>query len=205
MKKLLLTTFLIGPPLSTSLHAAITVNYANDPGSNTYLLDYSGVRLSAGAKGAGDGALVEFGYYSMGTTGSPFQGTWITLDSTTIGDGVSDAPGRFLGSESFVSSTPGMPLPVRGTQLVIRFYDGQTTETSSHYNAVALAQWEWPTSDGSVSLILYPFDFVWEGGSGSAYRTTIAVVPEVSVSMLSLISVGLALSRRRRAKTGFES
>jgi hypothetical protein len=71
--------------------AETTVDWFNN--SSTLLLDSTGAALPQGVAAINtDGALVQLGYFSMGTTSSNFAGTWIPITGfgptlhTSIGD-----------------------------------------------------------------------------------------------------------------------
>jgi hypothetical protein len=158
------------------------------------LLDRVGRPLPAGLSVAGDGALVELGYYDAGSTASPFQGKFLALTGlssavasplkTSIGDTEAQADGTFSLSTNFKEGAAvfqGDP-PEPGTPLVIRFYDGTTPANSKYFNAVSGgANWLWkaPTEapGAFVILSLADSDLVWQGGATSAFKTALAGPP----------------------------
>jgi hypothetical protein len=204
MKNPFIRTIAFGAIISGA-NAAITVNYGNTSGG--LLRDSNGTALTMGGKEIGDGAIIQIGYYSLGTTASPFAGEWVpvigagaSIAGSTVGDGIGGSglfDGQFAGSATF---SPSTLFPTQATPFVIRFYDGTTLGSSTHYNAVTAAGWTWPnsvTTERNLQLGA-PNDMVWEGGSGSAYWTTIAVVPEPSSLGILALSGALILARRKR-------
>jgi hypothetical protein len=153
--------------------------------------DFGGVALSAGTAGAGDGTLLELGYYSMATDAAPFAGSWTALtgpDSaslivTTIGD-VSASDGRFALDFNLDYSLAGTPQD--GTPLAVRFYDSTTRASATFFNAVSNTSgaWNWNTSGNQIDILVGNLaGTVWEDGVASAFRTTVAV-PEPSALFL---------------------
>jgi hypothetical protein len=155
------------------------------------LQNLGGVALSAGSGGAGDGALLELGYYSLAADADPFAGSWTALTGsgsaslivTTIGD-VAVSDGRFALDFTLDYSLAG--LPQDGTPLAVRFYDSTTRATSTFFNAVSNTngEWNWNTSGNQIDILVGNIaGTVWQGGAGSAFRTTVAV-PEPSALIL---------------------
>ncbi len=171
-----------------------TVQVVWEAPSSKPLLDKTGKPLTAGLATAGDGAILELGYYDAGTVSSPFQGKFIALTgvssavaslrTTSVGDSGGEANGTFSISTNFKDGAAvfqGDP-PESGTPLVIRFYDGKTVAASKYYNAVSgAANWLWKApaeAPGSfVVLSLADSDLVWQGGLGSAFKTTLEGPP----------------------------
>jgi hypothetical protein len=186
----------------------VTVNWSNNVTNGIKLCDIAGTPLTAGTSAGRDGAVLQLGYYTGATQSSPFSGNWIPLTgpgssplfSTTIGDTLLDIDGRFSISTSFKSDYPNVPPP--GTPLAIRFYDGTSLATANYFNSVSDTDgtWNWITSDPEATMILRikvsSATQVWEGGSGSAFRTTIPV-PEPSGLWLAAGSAWLVFRRRR--------
>ena len=178
--------------------------------------------LSAGvAAVAGDGAMLQLGYYTQATTANPFAGTFISLagqgsanvglgtaGNISIGDAPADTdgtPGTFALTLSFVvgNATSGNNLPAAGQLLAIQFYNGATRATSTLYNAVSNALWVFPAPanpPSTVNLSLNQNGLVYLGGAGTAFYTSQAVPEPSSIILLSVGAVGaFALLRRRMA------
>lgn len=194
------------------VRAALTLSYGNQTGGNTYLRDNNGVPLTSGTKAVdGDGAIIQIGYYSLATTSDPFAGNWVALagpgtgvETKTVGD-LNGTPGIVGGNAVLAAKGPGSgSYPVISTPIVIRFYNGTSLASSTHYNAVTLSDWYWlsPTTDNGILLAIWDASLIpmtWEGGSGSAFRTTLPnVVPEPSVFLISVISGSAFVWRRKR-------
>lgn len=207
MKTLLISLFFS----VTALQGAITINYGNPGVGDVFLRDKDGQVLPGITKGGEANAIVQLGYYSASTMENPFAGEWVALTgegssvvAPAIGQGVSGllGEGRFSGTVTFESAHPGgVPFPSSGTLLSIRFYDGASVAESSYYNAVTLPDWGWINS-GTLDLAIFPSPdniMIWEGGSGSAYRTTIPV-PEPSAIILALAAGSGFLVKRRRSE-----
>jgi hypothetical protein len=84
--------------------------------------------------------------------------------------------------------------------LSIRFYDGFTAGSSTYFNAVSSTSgaWNWQTPNTPEAFFTISPDesgLIWEGGAGSAHRTTI-VVPEPGCGALVLAGAGLLLRRQ---------
>lgn len=148
-------------------------------GSGSYILYNQGTTaLSAGTSAEGDGAIVELGYYSLGTVSNPFAGTFIalsgvesantgkvsssysateTINQTSIGDTTSETGGLTNGIFSIGFSlitgsvTQGMNLPAVGTPLVIKFFNSAILANATYFNAVSDSLWVWPTAGTSPS------------------------------------------------------
>ena len=170
----------------------------------------AGIPLTAGTSAIGDGAVLQVGYYSGATLGNPFSGQWIALSGpgtpllpSSVGDGLSQIDGVFKLSFSLVSGFAGEP-PV-GTPLSLRFYDSQNLSTARYFNSVTGpdGSWNWP-GIGTVPHLGLAIDaataptLVWQGGAGSAFRTTLPV-PEPGVALLLVAGGAGWVWRRRRA------
>ncbi len=171
------------------------------------LQDASGNPLSAGSSLAGDGTLLEFGYYSAATSATPFAGIWNALtvpDSaglvvTTIGDAPPWPNGFFSMGLHLDTTLPGFPAD--GTPIALRFYDGKTRKNSVAFNAVANTSGKWNldlTAEQTVISIGPDPNIVWQGGPVSAFRTTIPI-PESGAAALLATALAAALLVRRRA------
>lgn len=172
------------------------------------LKDISGTLLSRGVVNVnGDGAVLQIGYYTLATPLDPFQGQWVAMTGpgtpylTSIGD--SSYPDGLTKSTSvLVEGTFSFVEPAVGTPMVLRFYDSSSIATSSYFNAVAATDgsfaWVAPSvPQSSTGLNLPQSNIVWQDGSGSAFRTTIAIPESGSVTLLAFTS-GLLVFRRRR-------
>lgn len=204
---------------SLSLHAVTTV-VSFDSGS-VLVGNNAGSPLSAGAAADGNGTVIQLGYFTGASAANNFAGTWVPLtgagsnntqyNSTSIGDYAvtADGNGTYGMTVTFDPAVAGrnMDLPAGTTiPLAIRFYDATTVDGSSFYNTVSHDSWLWKVPGPSsptpptINMSLDQPGLEWEGGGGSALRTTIAAaVPEPSRMLLALVGVfGLALRRRRR-------
>lgn len=184
--------------------AATTVIMHNLVPNGIGLKDMSGNLLTAGTASAGDGAILQLGYYSAATAADPFAGAWIVMaGSDTIGDKSGDlSAGKFSLSYQFKDDYKF--IPVAGTPLAIRFYDSTSLATANYFNCVSNTNgtWNWAggTPEPTITLTFSTTSptQVWQGGAASAFRTTLAV-PEPSGVLLAMIGLGpLAGMRRRR-------
>ena len=173
----------------------------------------------------GDGDVIQLGYFSNGTAGNNFNGTWIplsgqgsantgvisgsteTYNKTSIGDQSSQGAGNgtFALSLAFTvgDATTGNNLPSSTSiPLCIRVYNGTTVAGSTFFNTVSNNAWLWLTpvdspSIATVSMSLDQAGAVWQGGASSALKTTIVNTPEPASAGLAIIG-GLAVLLRRR-------
>jgi hypothetical protein len=148
--------------------------------------------LPYGTAAAGDGAILQLGYYNNGSSANPFSGTSVTLTgttgansdfaNTTIGDSGGGAnDGRFRFANTFIQASPtsGASLPPVGTPLVIRFYNKATLDTATLYNEVSSTStnWQWKApaeAPGAlITLSLSDSALVWGDGPSSAFATYI--------------------------------
>jgi hypothetical protein len=176
---------------SLQLHAQNTVQVLWQNSPTSLLRDQAGKALSAGAPAAGDGSVIQFGYYSQATVNAPFEGTFIPLTGkgasnvahvgSSIGDAGGGPDGRFSLSSVFEldSNTSGFNLPQAGTPLAVRFFNTKTVAGATHYNAVTGgANWRWASpanAPGEVlSLSMEDPGLVWKGGPDSALRTAVS-------------------------------
>jgi len=174
--KAFLATAISALLLSISISKGIDVTQVdvNIDSGNYTLYNQGTTALSAGTSAEGDGAIVELGYYSLGTVSNPFAGTFIALsgvesantgnlapsssateimNQTSIGDTTIGAGGSTDGvfgiKLNFItgSATQGLNLPAVGTPLVIKFYNSATLADATYFNAVAnTSSWLWPTA-----------------------------------------------------------
>ncbi len=194
-----------------SARAQPSVQVVWEAPSTNRLLDSTGTALDSGLAVAGDGVVLELGYYDAGSAAAPFAGTFVPLtgasspatamQGTSVGDSGGGPNGTFSISTNFNAGTvvfQGAP-PVAGTPLVIRFFDAKTIPNARFYNAVSGGvnwQWKVPTeAPGSfVLLSLADPGLVWLGGSSSSFRTTLACpvsfrAPSVAPNFTSVSAV----------------
>ena len=113
--------------------------------------------------------------------------------------------GTFNFVNSFQSDFPNVP--AIGTPLAIRFYDTTSLATANYFNCVSNADGTWNWNLGTPKPTVYltfkasPATLVWQGGAGSAFRTTLPV-PEPGVAVL-LVAGGAGLGLRRRRAGAF--
>lgn len=185
-----------------ALPAATTrVDWFNSAG--TELRNFDGELLSEGlVPDAYDGDVVQLGYYSLATTGDPFLGQWMPLQSWTIGDKdvAPLGPGRFNYSHPLTASQLLVGIP-----LSIRFYDSSSLDEAGFFNAVSDVSGSWnvissPDAMLTMTLSLASQNLVWQDGQGSAFRTTIPV-PEPGGQVLWCCA-GLFLLMRRKPRNG---
>ena len=190
--------------------ASVRVDWSNGPGAE--LLDFAGIPLPSGDPGMSDGAILELGYYTLGTTPNPFAGTWIPLSgpngppagTSTIGDkGVFNLMGRFDLSSTYSDLATAPSPPASGIPFVIRFYDSPSLDTANYFNAVSNDSGTWnsvlPTDPQTIlNLTLSDTGLVWQGGPDSAFRTTIPI-PEPVSGVLVPVAWAFTLLRRRRS------
>ena len=186
---LLLFTLLL--PFQQALTApqiSIVWGTTTNASSSDVLKGFDGLPLSAGVQGNGDGDLVELGYFSEATVGSPFSGTWIPLTKQTkVGDsssGYGFGNGMFIFTSNFIQNSdqvvvfPTEPkeysedigftitssTPPTGTPFCIRFYDGPQ-KGEARYNTVTGDNWLWPAFPNGSSI---PSNFYIKIASGFA-------------------------------------
>ncbi|MCU0777987.1 MAG: PEP-CTERM sorting domain-containing protein [Akkermansiaceae bacterium] len=185
--------------------AATLVRIKTATMAGTVLQDLTGTALDGGGPSDGDGALLEFGYYSLATDALPFAGIWtpltgphsVSLITTTVGDGFAQ-DGVF--TLAFELSTALAGLPTDGTPLAMRFYDSTTRAVSTDYNAVAKtdSSWDWSGTGSQINMLVGTEPAtVWQDGTGSAFRTTIPV-PEPSGALMVLGGAAAWCLRRRK-------
>lgn len=184
-----------------TLHAAsVIVNWSIVSDPVRRLFDHNGTALSAGTAAAGDGTLLQLGYYDMATMSSPFSGSWVVLASTTMGDDGVEIAGKFATTSSLDSGLFVEP-PI-GTPLAIRFYDGPSVAASSYFNAVSVTDGTWnfisPTDPAPVLNLVIDKGpaTVFEGGLLSDFKTT-RPIPEPCAPLLWAMSVSTLWIRQR--------
>jgi hypothetical protein len=176
----------------------------NDNTTGTEFRDRSGNLLTAGTSQAGDGAVVQIGYYTGATLANPFNGIWIPLTgagtglNSTIGDYIF-RDGIFTFGHHFQSDSPNVP--AIGTPLAIRFYDSTSLATANYFNCISRTDgtWNWTLGNPEPTVTLAfkasPQTLIWQDGASSAFRTTIAI-PEPSAALLAVCSAFLVFRRR---------
>ena len=159
----------------TAPQISIVWGTTTNASSSDVLKGFDGLPLSAGVQGNGDGDLVELGYFSEASTGSPFSGTWIPLTKQTkVGDsssGYGFGNGMFIFTSNFYRDSdqvvvfPTEPkeyseelgftvtssTPPTGTPFCIRFYDGPQ-KGGARYNTVTGDNWLWPAFPNGSSI-----------------------------------------------------
>lgn len=184
----MLPLVLLGTGPQLRAQNTVQVGWQNTPAS--ILRDQTGKALPAGAPVAGDGAVVQLGYFSQATPDTPFEGTFVPLtgassantafSTTAIGDAGGGADGRFSLSTVFQldSKTSGYYFPPAGTPLAVRFFNAKTVAGSTHYNAVSGGEnWRWVAPSGApgevLTLSMADPGLVWKGGPDSSLRTAV--------------------------------
>ena len=190
------------------------VNFNSD---GPLLLDFFSAPLSNGGAGNGNGFAVELGFYDAANAGSNFAGNWVPMtgqnssntafSTTSIGDGFGD-PGELYGSYVFnttiTNTSTSLPLSTN-TPLVLRFYNALLISNATYFNAVSMDLWTWKTPaipaplPPTVEMSLTQSNLEWQGGAPSAFKTTVAIVPEPATAALLIFGAAGLLGRRRRA------
>jgi hypothetical protein len=218
MKSLLARLILLSlTTLSTLQGEQTRVEWFNSPG--TELKDLLSNPLKAGTIADFDGSLLQLGYYTLATHSDPFAGLWVPLTGlgsnndglSSIGDKGNQSAGRFNISSVFTLGSPssGNDLPLSSLPLSIRFYDSFSEGSSAYYNAVSdtSGTWDWLTPSNPqavVTVSLLSPSIIWEGGAGSAYRTTLNIPEPASAALLLAGAFLMALPRtlRRHERNG---
>lgn len=199
-----------------------TVSWFNN--GSTLLRDSANNPLSQGAAAANqDGALVQFGFFTTGTTGSNFAGDFVPLTfGTHIGDSAGltgEGAGR-IGFQAFFTSgsstvdvfdslldagayTTVAAVSISGTipapnqVLAIRFFD-TTNGATGFFNTVSADTWLWqtPTPLGATLTIDFANSTLEWQDPANAFRTTLPV-PEPSIASAVIFGVLLVSLRRR--------
>lgn len=195
---------LLGFNVAVSAAATLQVTLG---ANNVVFKNNGGSALSSGTSADGDGTVLQLGYYSASTTLNPFSGSWVAMTGpgtsyqTTMGDSGNNPNGIFKLTILFAGGSLGFTAPADGTPLALRFYDSTLIATSTYFNAVSdtTGAFNWVTPaepKATASLTFLTPGVVWQDGSGSSYRTTIAI-PESSCLLLGFISLGVLAVRRR--------
>ena len=156
--------------------------------------------LSNGTAAAGDGTLIQLGYYSLASLANPFAGSWVTLASTTMGDDGIEQPGKF-GTTTILGGTP-FSAPAVGTPLAVRFFDGTSEASSSYFNAVANTGGAWnfvaPNDPApAITIVIDKDPNIKFQSVGGAFSTQLAI-PEPSSFLLASLALSLSVVVRRR-------
>lgn len=199
MKTFFVSTILLLQALrSDSATLVINWSVATDPVRK--LVNNNSVPLSAGTSAAGDGTLLELGFYTTATVSNPFSGSWVVLASTTMGDDGVNINGKF--STSTVLSSGIFSEPAIGTPLAIRFYDGTSVGNSSYFNSVSNTNGTWnyvaPAEVSPVvSMVIDKVSGVVFDGAFGDFKT-VRPIPEPSyVALILLAVIPMLLGRRR--------
>lgn len=200
MKTLIFITSIFTSTLASQA-ASTLVNWSMLPSDGRRLNGFNLIPLSAGTSAAGDGTLLELGYYSMATTSNPFAGSWTVLSSSTMGDNGIEVAGRF--STSSILGDAVMPGLTTSTPLSIRYYDSVSIATSTYFNAVSNTSgaWNYVIPIDPTPTINLPIDknvsIVFQSGVEGAFRTVVPI-PEPSHIILVILGGVVAFARRRR-------
>ncbi len=188
--------------------ATLSINAQNTfIGSSNPFTDEGGSPLSSSS-------LVQLGFFSAGTApsneGDSFDG-FTPIDSVLIELGVGGNPEGTFSQTIRLDSDTDLPGGTPNTlRFGIRIFDGSDIGASSFFNTVTDDSWEFTFSDQNPpppasEMFLDPIlgsgpaaSAIWEGGSASAFGTSVAV-PEPSSLLSALVGIGLIASRRRRA------
>lgn len=181
--------------------ATVVINWSVSSNPSALLLDSNSIPLSAGSPAAGDGTLVQLGYYDQAIITNPFRGNWVVLASTTMGDVGLEVSGRFS-TTTILGGTP-FAEPSAGTPLAIRFYDGTSEATSTYFNAVGNTSGVWnfvtPSDPAPVMNIVIDKVSGIKFQSGDVFKTQIAI-PEPSSLLLASVALSFSVLTRRRQK-----
>ncbi|MDB4438130.1 PEP-CTERM sorting domain-containing protein [bacterium] len=188
--------------------ASLTINTQNTfAGLANPFTDKAGTAL-------GSSSLVQFGFFADGTApsneGDSFDG-FTSVDSVLIELGVGGNPDGSFSQTIILDNATDLPGGTPATlQFGLRIFDGSNEGNSEFFNTVTNEAWEFTFTDQNPppppsEILLDPIlgaavvaSSIWEGGSSSAFGTSIAV-PEPSTFLSALLGLGLLASRRRRA------
>lgn len=180
---------------------------------------------SGAANTAGDGAVIQIGYYTSATAGNNFgsgnfvaltgPGTVFGFTNTTIGDtpaNLSPGPynGFFITGINIQAGINDLLLPTPGTPLSIRIYNNTMIGSSTRYEALSNNLWAWQTPadaplSPTINMNLNSLGLVAKSGAvvaapGTTITTSIATPEPTSAALLLVGLVSLASRRRRVAK-----
>jgi hypothetical protein len=229
MKNTVAALMLSAGLLTGNLFGAAIVKVNLDSGDVGVLKNSDGTtNLTAGnVNVAGDGAVVQLGYFSGATSdNNNFVGNFVPITgqgsanfgkapdfNTTIGDfGLgADSPGSINLSVIFDSAASLLNLPQVGTVLSLRIYNGTTLANSSHFMLLSNNAWKWkdfrdstdPGSNLNMSLAdtgtrYQTASFTATGVSSPATPSANLPVPEPSTAALALFGAIPVFMRRRK-------
>jgi hypothetical protein len=191
--------------------------------------NFNGIALTQGPAGDGNGAVLQLGYFTNGTSANPFAGTFVplsgqgsantgvvpgsseTYNQTSIGDEAVNSANFDGGFAINLVFQPGDPaignnLPPSTTiPLAIRFYDGTTIAGSTRYNTVSSTSltWLWQTPNtppSAIQISLNDSGIVWEDNSNPLKTSILIAIPEPSsLVLLAIGGCAIPLLRRRKA------
>lgn len=215
-----LITLLMAAAVPNSFGANQT-SVSFDIGGSLFLRNELGVPLFSGTAVDGDGFAIQLGYYDAATTANNFAGNWIPLTgqnslntafaTSSIGDGeVGDGQlsTQYVFDSSVSNTFQSLPASDNTIPLSLRFYNAVLISNATLYNVVSKDTWLWRTPAPSATVPPQINMFVttsnqgtleWQGGAPSAFKTTIAIVPEPATAALLVFGVAGLLGRRRRA------
>ena len=209
----------------------VTVNFDSGSSPGYTMTNFNGTTpLTGGTATDGNGAVLQLGYFSSGTSSTPFAGTWVALtgqggansafSTTSIGDATANGAGTgtFAMSLSFntaVANTTNS-LPTAGTPLGFRIYNNTTIASSTFYETISstLTSWQWQTpADAPFQPILNltlddPLASLRrENGTGAGaaatatFNTNLSVTPVPEVSTFAFgVLVALTAAGTRRRR-----
>ena len=190
------------------------------------ITDLGGTALTAGGPENGDGAIFQVGYFEgvshllnpalydeaewaqftpLTGLGSPNS----ERHKTSIGGFGNPVTGPFgflfYPEAVAIELNPAfdMGLPDSEVRLGVRFFNGTTMAGSDEYNIVTSDDLLWilqladPSPDTNSVLNMDQHSLYWASGTGGAFVTSMAYIPEPGSVFLVLVG-GLVLSRRRR-------
>lgn len=209
---------------TTAVQGQYLDDYAFAGPPTTPLVDENGIPLDAGTVAAGDGDVLQFGYFSgvaatadVSTFGDAEWNTFTPITSTggryftTIGDsgGISGNLGIFTISLTLDPALdPELPTayPVR---MGIRFFNDTSLAAATHYNVVTSNEDSWrlfgasipaPTPPNYMNLDDPAATLYWRSGPGGEFQTALSLMPEPSTFTLALLgAASLCFARRRRS------
>lgn len=201
---------------SVALHGD-TAGLAFDTGSFEIKNLDNTTLLSGGSDAAGDGFVVEFGFYSSGTAVDNFAGSWTAItgasslnsafSASSIGDIIDNGAGDGTFADAFVFDTAipstSAALPTAGQVMAVRFYNAASIAAATHYATASNDTWTWiapATPQSNMAWSLDNVGTIWQGGFIAYTGNMISVVPEPAslAVLLGAAAVGISGLRRRR-------
>lgn len=171
---------------------------------------------------AGDGAIVQLGYFSASSPSDLFAGEFVALTgigglnsafgNTSVGDDPSEIStilktGWAYFTVQFETTDPSrnQGLPAAGTFLAVRFFNCATLEASTHFNTISSSdsQWAWvapsfPAPSSFLELTDYS-NIVWQDAANPGATTIAVPEPAAYAALLGMATLGLVAMRRRRS------